>query len=82
MERNIKTTYFDHRKNELRTNNSVHVSTAVVRAVMHMQCDDYSARVCEVYDNKILYAVILRRVNREILVLYNRGLSDAVYKRG
>jgi hypothetical protein len=80
MERLVKTTYFDHRKNPLRTNSGVHIWSAVPRALLHMQMDAYGARVCEVVKNDVLYAVVLRKMNNEIVILYKKDLADKAYR--
>ncbi len=74
--RPIKTVYYNHRKDPLHVNSSMHVDLAVPRAVWHMQIDHYEARACEVFDESsgTLWAVVSRQVTGRITIHYKREI--------
>lgn len=72
--RDIKTVYYDHNGEPLRTNSAVHASSAIFWAMAHMHRNDYGAAwSAEVYDNvtTVLYAVIQRGTS-ELKIIYKR----------
>lgn len=78
--RPIRSVYYsDHRaRHVVKTSRGKYARTAVPRAVDRMQVNDYSAVLCEVYDdsNGVLHAVIKRSIDRgEIHILFQREVS-------
>lgn len=75
--RPIKSYYYNHKKELIRTNSGVHVDMAVPRAIFHMQTEEYGARVCEVIDINTgqLWAVVTRDMARKISILYKRDIE-------
>jgi hypothetical protein len=84
MSRNIKTTYWNKpvasHENEVRTNSSSNANRAVAACIMHMQVNDYGAMLAEVWDDDTgeLHAVIKRRINGDIHILYKRDPMDYI----
>jgi hypothetical protein len=75
--RNIRSVYYNYKEEAVKTTASVHPRTATMRAVDHMQVDDYGAKVVEVYDHSVgtLHAVITRSP-RKVEVVYKRDPKE------
>ena len=76
--RTIQTTYFGNRNVVLKVNKASYANSAVLRAVDHMQMNDYGARVAEVFDDETseLHAVITNNVKGEIRIIYKRDVTE------
>ena len=77
----IKTVYYDGRKQVVKTTRSSYPRSATMRAFDHMQVDEYSAAVCEVYDARegTLHAVFTR-TPKTTTVVFKR--DPTLYIRG
>ena len=71
--RNISAAYFNGKEKIVKRKRGAHARSMVLRTVDHLQVDEYSASVAEVYDHTTgeLHAV-LRRTPRQVVVLYKR----------
>ncbi len=76
----IVTVYYDSKKSKrvLKTNYAKHARSAILRAVDHMQMNDYSAFVAVIHDEGTseLYAIITRSVTGEIRIVFRRDPSN------
>lgn len=74
--RNLVSSYYTSpRDNEpCKVNRAVHSRSATMRAFDHMQIDAYSARLCEVWDERTgtLHAVF-KRGPRNVVVIFSRN---------
>lgn len=79
--RNIKTHYFDHKRETLKVNSSSDANHAVATCVLHMQINRYGATSAQVYDdsNGELHADIRRHQSGTITIQYKR--DPAKYER-
>lgn len=75
--RQIKAVFYNGRQAPIRTNSGLHPRTMVLCAVDHLQTDEYSASVCEIYDagNGVLHAVI-KRTPRKVEIVYKRDPKE------
>jgi hypothetical protein len=73
MSKLIIVTTYTFRRKILKVNRSLHVDKAVLNAVDHMQKNHYGASVAEVHNGETgeLYAVITRRLNGKMDIIYN-----------
>lgn len=81
--RTIRTTYYGKDKSIVKSNFAVHPRTAVLHAVDHMQMNDYSAYVAEVYDTEMgeLHAVITFNVHGRMEIIFRRDPAKPVCVR-
>ena len=79
--RTIKTVYFDHKRQTIKTNSSLDANQAVGKAVLHMQINRYGATSAQVYDDSTgeLHADIRRAQSGTITIVYKR--DPTVYER-
>lgn len=82
LARTIQTTYYFN-KMVVKNTASLHANNAVPNCVKHLQTNDYEANVAEVYDSETgeLHAVITRRVNGSIVIIFKREVK-AIVKGG
>lgn len=75
----IKTTFYKG-KNLIKTNHSKHSNSAVIRAVGHMQTNQYGATVAEVYDEESgeLHAVLTRSVSG-MKIVFKREIEGSLH---
>jgi len=78
MIRKITTTFYN-RLDVVKVNNAVHANNAVLRCIDHLQINQYDATHAEVFDSEsgVLHAVIKRRMNGDIEILFKRDVQNA-----
>ena len=82
--RKIETRYYNRKREVIQINRAIYARTAVLRAVDHMQLDDYGAHVAEVFDieNGALHAVLVTDVKRQMRIIFKRdpkiGMKEEV----
>jgi hypothetical protein len=78
--RNIRTVYSGVKGETLKINHASYANSAVLRAVDHMQLNNYGAKVAEVFDSSSgeLHAVIRNSMNGEIRIVYEREVSKGM----
>lgn len=69
--RPIKAVYYNGREKALKRTAGKHPRSMTKAAFDHMQTDEYGASVVEVFDNKVLHAVITR-TPRKVEAIYKR----------
>lgn len=72
--RTIKTVYFDHKRDVIKTNSSSDANKSVATCVLHMQINRYGAKSAQVYDDQTgeLHADISRAQSGTITINYKR----------
>lgn len=73
--RPIRTEFFNYKSELIKTNRAKFARSAVLRAVDHMQMDDYNARFVQVYrDGETHPLLLMHRTPKTIRILYKREL--------
>lgn len=77
VERSIRTIYYQG-KRIVKITRSRYAFTAVPRCISHMQVNEYSATLAEVFDltNGDLHAVIRRYMSGEIRIIFKREVKE------
>lgn len=79
-DRPIRSVYYSdfQARNAVKITRGKHPESMVLRCVDHMRHNNYEAVLAEVFDEDdgVLHAVIKRRINGDIEIIYQRDVKD------